>query len=68
MNEALLWAILSVTAVTAVLVVILLILANKASDRAGREVRDELRMSREEARSAAKLPTAPGGRCATSCG
>jgi DNA recombination protein RmuC len=51
MIEALLWATLSVTAVTAVLVVILLIRATKASDRAGREVRDELRMSREEARS-----------------
>lgn len=54
MNEALLWAILSITAVTAVLVVILLIRATKASDRAGREVRDELRMSREEARSAGR--------------
>jgi len=54
MNEALLWAILSVTTVTAVLVVILLIRATKASDRAGREVRDELRMSREEARSAGR--------------
>ncbi len=54
MNEALLWAILSVTAVIAVLVVILLIRATKASDRAGREVRDELRMSREEARSAGR--------------
>jgi DNA recombination protein RmuC len=54
MNEALLWAILSVTAVTAVLVVILLIRATKVSDRAGREVRDELRMSREEARSAGR--------------
>ena len=54
MNEALLWATLSVTAVTAVLVVILLILATKASNRAGREVRDELRMSREEARSAGR--------------
>jgi len=54
MNEALLWAIMSVTAVIAVLVVILLIRANKASDRAGREVRDELRMSREEARSAGR--------------
>ena len=54
MNEALLWAILSVTAVTAVLVVILLFRATKASDRAGREVRDELRMSREEARSAGR--------------
>ena len=50
MNEALLWATLSVTAVTAVLVVILLFRATKASDRAGREVRaNELRMSREEA-------------------
>jgi len=54
MNEAFLWAILSVAAVTAVLVVILLILATKASNRAGREVRDELRMSREEARSAGR--------------
>ena len=54
MNETLLWAILSATAVTAVLVVILLIRATKASDRAGREVRDELRMSREEARSAGR--------------
>jgi DNA recombination protein RmuC len=54
MNEALLWATLSVTAVTTVLVVILLILATKASNRAGREVRDELRISREEARSAGR--------------
>ena len=54
MNEAFLWAILSVAAVTAVLVVILLILATKASNRAGREVRDELRMSREEARNAGR--------------
>jgi len=54
MNEALLWIILSVTAITAVLVVILLMRATKASDRAGREVRDELRMSREEARSAGR--------------
>ena len=54
MNEALPWAILSVTAVTAVLVVILLIYATRASNRAGREVRDELRMSREEARSAGR--------------
>lgn len=54
MNEALLWAILSVTAVTTVLVVILLILATKASNRAGREVRDELRISREEARNAGR--------------
>jgi DNA recombination protein RmuC len=54
MNEAFLWAILSVSVVTAVLVVILLIRATKSTDRAGREVRDELRMSREEARSAGR--------------
>jgi DNA recombination protein RmuC len=54
MHEALPWAILSVTAVTAVLVIILLFRATKASDRAGREMRDELRMSREEARSAGR--------------
>lgn len=54
MNEAFLWAILSVSVVTAVLVVILLIRATKSTDRAGKEVRDELRMSREEARSAGR--------------
>jgi DNA recombination protein RmuC len=54
MNEAFLWAILSVSVVTAVLVVILLIRATKSTDRAGREVRDELRMNREEARSAGR--------------
>jgi DNA recombination protein RmuC len=54
MNEVLFWAILSLTAVTTVLVIILLTLATKASNRAGREVRDELRISREEARSAGR--------------
>jgi DNA recombination protein RmuC len=54
MNEVFFWAILSLTAVTTVLVIILLILATKASNRAGREVRDELRISREEARSAGR--------------
>ena len=54
MNEALPWVILSVTVVTAVLVVILLIRASKAYEGAGREVRDELRTSREEARSAGR--------------
>lgn len=54
MYEALPWVILSVTALTAVLVFILLICAGKASDRAGREVRDELRTSREEARNAGR--------------
>jgi len=54
MNEVLFWAILSLTAVTTVLVIILLTLATKASNRAGREVRNELRISREEARSAGR--------------
>jgi DNA recombination protein RmuC len=54
MIEGLLYATVSITAVTAVLVVILLILATKASNRAGREVREELRISREETRSAGR--------------
>jgi DNA recombination protein RmuC len=41
-------------AVTAVLVVVLSIRTKKAFEGAGREVRDELRMSREEARSAGR--------------
>jgi DNA recombination protein RmuC len=54
MNEVLLWIILSIAAVTAILVVVLLIRAAKASQGVGREVREELRNSREEARSAAR--------------
>ena len=54
MNEILLWLILSLAAVNAVLVVVLMVLASKAAKGAGREVRDELRMSREEARSAGR--------------
>ncbi|MBM4295555.1 MAG: DNA recombination protein RmuC [Deltaproteobacteria bacterium] len=54
MNEVLLWIILLVAAVTAILVVVLLIRATKASEGVGREVRDELRTSREEARNAGR--------------
>lgn len=54
MTEILLWIILGVAAATAILVVVLLILAIKASKGVGREVRDELRLSREEARNAGR--------------
>jgi DNA recombination protein RmuC len=54
MNEVLLWIILFVVVVTAVLVVVLLIRAAKVSQGFGREVRHELRLSREEARSAGR--------------
>ena len=52
--EALPWVILAVTGVTAVLVVVLIIRASKAYEGVGREVRDELRTSREEARNAGR--------------
>jgi DNA recombination protein RmuC len=54
MNEVLLWTILVIAAVTAILVVVSLIRAAKVSQGFGREVRDELRLSREEARSAGR--------------
>jgi len=54
MNEVLLWIILFVVVVTAVMVVVLLIRAAKVSQGFGREVRHELRLSREEARSAGR--------------
>lgn len=54
MNEVILWIILLVAVVTAILVVVLLIRATKVSEGFGREVRDELRTSREEARSAGR--------------
>jgi DNA recombination protein RmuC len=54
MNEVLLWIILSVAAVTAILVVVSLIRAAKVSEGVGREVREDLRISREEARSAGR--------------
>ena len=49
MNEILLWVILGLAAVTAILVIVVLILAIKASKGMGREVREELRSSQEEA-------------------
>ena len=54
MNEVILWIILLVAAVTAILVVVLLIRGTKVSEGVGREVRDELRTSREEARNAGR--------------
>jgi len=54
MNEALPWLILAAAVVNLVLIVIVLVRGSKASETAGREVRDELRASREEARNAGK--------------
>ncbi len=54
LNEALPWLILSAAVVNLVLIVIVLFRASKGSKDAAREVRDELRMSREEARSAGR--------------
>ncbi|MCX5893114.1 MAG: DNA recombination protein RmuC [Deltaproteobacteria bacterium] len=54
MHEVLPWLILSLTVVTAVLVIVLMVRVSKAYEGAGREVRDELRISREEARSAGR--------------
>ena len=54
MNEVLLWMVLALSAITAVLIVVLLLRGTRGSEIAGREVRDELRLSREEARSAGR--------------
>jgi DNA recombination protein RmuC len=54
MIETLLWLILVVTALTAVLVIALLVRASRGFQDAGKEVRDELRAGREEARGAAR--------------
>ena len=54
MNEALLWLILLGTALTVVLVVVVLVRSSRAFQDAGKELRDELRMGREEALNAAK--------------
>jgi DNA recombination protein RmuC len=54
MNETLLWLILLGTTLTAVLAVALLVRVSRALQGVGKEVRDELRTGREEARSAAK--------------
>jgi DNA recombination protein RmuC len=54
MNETLLWLILLVTFVTAVLAFVLLIRVSRSFQGAGKEVREELRTAREEARNAGK--------------
>ncbi len=54
MNEALLWLILLGTALTVVLAIVLLDRLSSSFQAGGKEVRDELRTGREEARSAAK--------------
>jgi DNA recombination protein RmuC len=54
MNEALLWLILLGTALTAVMAIVLLIRASRGYQGAGKEVRDDLRTGREEARTAGK--------------
>ena len=54
MSEAVLWVILLCSVVSAVSAVALLNRVSRSYQGAGKEVRDELRTSREEARSAAK--------------
>lgn len=54
MTDILLWLILLGTALTAVLVIALLVRASRGVQGAGRELREDLRMGREEARTAAK--------------
>ena len=54
MTETLLWLILFWTAVTAVLAIVLLVRTSKGNQGAGKEVRDDLRTGREEARTAGK--------------
>lgn len=54
MTEVLLWLILLGTALTAVLLIVLLVRASKGAQGAGKELRDDLRTGREEARTAAK--------------
>ena len=54
MTDTLLWLILSGTVVTIVLTVVLLVRTSKAFQGAAKELRDELRTGREEARNAGK--------------
>lgn len=54
MNQALLWLILLGTASTVALVVVVLIRSSRAFEGAGRQLREELRMGREEAQNAAR--------------
>ncbi|MDO8530689.1 MAG: DNA recombination protein RmuC [Dehalococcoidia bacterium] len=54
MNEALPWLILLVTTLTAVSAIVLLVRGSRGFQGAGKEVRDDLRTGREEARTAGK--------------
>jgi DNA recombination protein RmuC len=54
MIETLLWTILGITALTAVLAITSLVRASRGFQGAGKEVREELRAAREEARGAGK--------------
>ncbi|MGA8571338.1 MAG: DNA recombination protein RmuC [Desulfobaccales bacterium] len=54
MHEALPWLILSAAVVNLVLIIIVLVRGSKASQTSARDIRDELRASREESRSAGK--------------
>ena len=54
MSEMLLWLVLFATAITVVLVALLLVRGSRVFRGVGKEVRDDLRLSREEARTAAK--------------
>jgi DNA recombination protein RmuC len=54
MNEATPWLVLFAAGVIAVLVAVLLVRVSNTLERTGKQLRDELRTSREEARSAGK--------------
>jgi DNA recombination protein RmuC len=54
MIESLMWIILAVAALTAVLAIALLVRTSQVFQSAGKEMRDELRAGREEARGAGK--------------
>jgi DNA recombination protein RmuC len=54
MIESLIWIILAVAALTAILAIVLLVRTSQVFQSAGKEMRDELRASREEARGAGK--------------
>jgi len=54
MNEILLWMILLGTGLTVILMIVLLVHLSRVFQGAGRELREELRMGREEALNAAK--------------
>lgn len=54
MSEVLPWLILLAIVVNVILLIILLVRSSRVSERAGRELRDELRLSREEARNAGR--------------